>query len=93
VPLTLLKAPRTVEMARCRTENCAALCCGSIFHSVVAAKPGTEMNSVKAAMAVIEMLLAAGFFICVVLSLASFYFESFCFDLFGALPGNSQFAF
>src|ERR1700722_2514214 len=30
-PLTLVKAPRTVDTPRCRTENCAEVCMGSIF--------------------------------------------------------------
>src|SRR5438552_6203145 len=42
VPLTLLKAPRTVEMVIWRTENCADECCGSIFHSDVVAPAGSE---------------------------------------------------
>src|SRR5579864_6249462 len=29
-PLTLVNAPRTVETPRCRTENCAEACGGSI---------------------------------------------------------------
>src|ERR1700677_969843 len=37
VPLTLVKAPRTVEIPRCLTENCAEECCGSIFQESWAA--------------------------------------------------------
>src|SRR3974390_281804 len=31
-PLTFVNAPRTVDTPRCRTENCAEECMGSICH-------------------------------------------------------------
>src|SRR5467141_2171771 len=54
VPLTLLKAPRTVEMAIWRTENCAEECCGSIFHSDVAAPAGSERTAASPAVTAIR---------------------------------------
>jgi len=54
VPLTLLKAPRTVEMAIWRTENCADECCGSIFHSDVAAPAGSDRTAASAAFTAIR---------------------------------------
>src|SRR5450432_1377257 len=49
-PLTLVKAPRTVDTARCRTENCAAVCMGSICQVPVCA--AAEAANDKAAIAV-----------------------------------------
>src|SRR6266850_6577240 len=54
VPLTLLKAPRTVEIAMWRTENCADECCGSIFHSEVAAAAGSERTAASPAVSAIR---------------------------------------
>jgi hypothetical protein len=54
-------------MARWRTENCAALCCGSIFHSVAAAKAETELSSTNAAMPAMEAILVKGYFTSVLL--------------------------
>src|SRR5690242_1576489 len=54
VPVTLLKAPRTVEMAKWRTENCADECCGSIFHSAVAAPAGSERAATSPAVTAIR---------------------------------------
>src|SRR6266853_2561478 len=54
VPLTLLKAPRTVEIAIWRTENCADECCGSIFHSEVAAAAGSERAAASPAVSAIR---------------------------------------
>src|SRR6185312_14578318 len=52
VPFTLLKPPRTVEIARCFTENCAAVCAGSICHVVVAAETGSVINAARPAASV-----------------------------------------
>src|SRR5580704_12090008 len=47
VPFTLLKPPRTVEIARCFTENCAAVCIGSICQVVEAAEAGSVINAAR----------------------------------------------
>src|SRR5580658_792178 len=49
VPLRLVNAPRTVEMARCLTANCAAECAGSICQVVVAAAAGSERAAARPA--------------------------------------------
>src|SRR6266851_5654928 len=54
VPLTLLKAPRTVEIAMWRTENCADECCGSIRHSDVAAPAGSTRTAMSPAVTAIR---------------------------------------
>src|SRR5260370_25398826 len=54
VPLTLLKAPRTVEIAIWRTENCADECCGSIRHSDVAAPAGSDRTAMSPAVTAIR---------------------------------------
>src|SRR5258708_34351043 len=46
-PVTLLNAPRTGEMAKWRTENCADECAGSIFHSVVPAAAGSDGTAAR----------------------------------------------
>src|ERR1700727_270889 len=47
VPFTLLNAPRTVEIARCFTENCAAVCAGSSCQVVVAAVAGNDKSAAR----------------------------------------------
>src|SRR4029077_15623668 len=49
VPLTVLKAPRTVDRPRWRTENCAEEWFGSSFHAVVAAGAGMAKAAASAA--------------------------------------------
>src|SRR5216684_2797024 len=56
VPLTFVKAPRTVEIVRWRTANCAAEWFGSICHVEFAACPGSA--STAASVAVIPMRAA-----------------------------------
>src|ERR1700730_18150986 len=45
LPLTLVNAPRTVEIPRWRTENCAAECLGSICHASCAAADSVRSNA------------------------------------------------
>ena len=54
VPFTLLNPPRTVEIARCRTENCAAECIGSICQVEVAAGAGSEKMAARPAVSAIR---------------------------------------
>src|ERR1700681_2420914 len=53
-PFTLVKAPRTVEIARCLTANCAAECAGSICHVEVAAAAGRERAAASPAVTAIR---------------------------------------
>src|SRR6266850_553096 len=53
-PVTLLKAPRTVEMARWRTENCAEECAGSICQLELAAAAGSERVAARPAVRAIR---------------------------------------
>jgi len=49
VPLTFVNAPRTVEIARWRTANCAAEWFGSICHVEGAAAAGSESATASVA--------------------------------------------
>jgi hypothetical protein len=45
VPDTLVKAPRTVEIPICRTENCAAVWFGSMFQVSTSAEARVDAQS------------------------------------------------
>jgi len=56
MPVTPWNSPRTVEIIRCLTANCAEACCGSICHEVGTAAAGKDKTAASpAAAAILEM--------------------------------------
>src|SRR6266705_5421313 len=54
VPVTLWNSPRTVEIIRCFTANCAEVCCGSIRQLELADNAGSDRTAASPAAAAIR---------------------------------------